>query len=329
MTSTMKWIPALLCLIVTALAEAVTKPAAPTREGSGSDAITFTAPPPGFHLRYTIDGSAPGAKSGPYLAPIHLPAGYKLRVIAVSDDRKQLSDELVVEGAAPAGEKLSSSVVPCTQDRDFPVYDWAKRHASVTSLVKDRKSALIFIGDSITQMFGGEPHDRPQPGKDVWEKYYGARNAANLGFGYDYTENTLWRLQHGELDGAAAKAVVLNIGTNNAGKNTASEIVAGVKASLAEIRRSQPNAKVLLLGIYPRGAKPDATREKLAAVNRELAQLDGKNGVYFLDLTEKLLQPDGTILRETMGDFLHPTARGYEIIAEAIEPTLRRLLEEK
>lgn len=324
----MKLLLSALIFVIGAVAGESAKPAAPAREGSGGEIVTLARPAAGFHLRYTLDGSAPGPKSGPYLAPARVPAGYQMRAVTVSDDRKLISDEIVIEGPAGDGRKLPSSIVPCTQDRDFPIYDWAKRHAQVTALVKERKPALVFIGDSITQMFGGEPHDRPQPGKEVWEKYYGKRNAANLGFGYDFTENTLWRLQHGELDGAAAKLVVLNIGTNNAGKNSAAEIVAGVKACLAEIRRSQPAAKILLLGIYPRGAKPDATREKLAAVNRELAELDGKESVTFLDVTGQLLQPDGTISRETMGDFLHPTARGYEIIAAAIEPTVRRLLGE-
>ena len=325
----MKLLTALLCLTTSvAFAQQPAKPAPPVLEPSDKDVVALAKPPPGFHFRYTIDGSAPGAKSGPYLAPVHLPPGYKLRAITVSEDRKQLSDEITSEKPLLTGTKLSSSVVPCTQDRDFPIYDWAKRHAAVTALVKERKPTLVFIGDSITQMFGGEPHDRPQPGKDVWEKYYGKRNAANLGFGYDFTENTLWRLQNGELDGAAAKVVVLNIGTNNVGKNTPAEIVEGIKAVLAEIRRSQPAANILLLGIYPRGAKPDATREKLTAINRDLAQLDGKDNITFLDVTEKLLQPDGTITREIMADYLHPSARGYEIIAEAIEPTLKRLLGE-
>jgi len=319
---------ALLLPVSIVIAEQSAKPAPPVREGSDGAVVTLTKPAAGFHLRYTLDGSAPGAKSGPYLAPVKVPPGYKVRAVSVSDDRKLVSDEIVAEGPAATDAKLPSSVVPCTQDRDFPIYDWAKRHVAVTALVKERKPALVFIGDSITQMFGGEPHDRPQPGKDVWEKYYGKRNAANLGFGYDFTENTLWRLQHGELDGAAAKVVVLNIGTNNVGKNTPTEIVEGVKSVLAEIRRSQPKAAILLLGIYPRGPKPDATREKLTAINRDLAQLDGKDNITFLDVTAKLLQPEGTITREIMGDFLHPTAHGYEIIAEAIEPTVKKLLGE-
>lgn len=324
----MKLLAALLVVVTTGIAEQPGKPPAPTRSGDNLEVITLSPAARGFHHRYTIDGSAPGAKSGPYLAPVKVPPGYQVRAITVSDDRKQVSDELVAQGLAKSGRNVPSSVVACTQDRDFPIYDWAKRHAAVTALVKERKPALVFIGDSITQMFGGEPHDRSQPGKDVWEKYYGKRNAANLGFGYDFTENTLWRLQHGELDGAAAKLVVLNIGTNNMGKNSAAEIAQGVQAVLGEIRRSQPGASILLLGIYPRGAKPDATREKIAAVNRELAELDGKDRVTFLDVTAKLLQPDGTITKEVMDDYLHPSARGYEIIAEAIEPTVKRLLGE-
>jgi lysophospholipase L1-like esterase len=305
----MKLLSTLLLCVTTVFAEQSSKPAPPVREGTDPAVVTFANPATGFHVRYTLDGSAPGAKSGPYLAPVRVPFFYTVRAVTVSDDRKLTSDEIVIEGGLQKSAKRPSSIVACTQDRDFPIYDWAKRHEAVTALVKERKPTLVFIGDSITQMFGGEPHDRSQPGKDVWERYYGKRNAANLGFGYDFTENTLWRLQNGELDGAAAKAVVLNIGTNNAGKNSSAEIAAGVKACLAEIRRSQPSANVLLLGIYPRGPKPDATREKLAAVNRDLAQLDGKDNITFLDVTDKLLQPDGSITKEIMGDYLHPPRR--------------------
>jgi len=197
---------------------------------------------------------------------------------------------------------LPATLVPCTQDRDWPVYDWAKRHAAVTKIAADRKASLVFIGDSITQMFGGEPHDRGQPGKEVWEKFYAKRSVANLGFGYDYLENTLWRLRHGELDGAKAKVVVMHIGTNNAGKNTPEEIALGVGALLDEIRQRQPQAHVILMAIFPRGPKPD--------------------------IGAKFLRPDGTIAREIMGDYLHPSANGYQIWAEAIEPLLVKLLGE-
>ena len=300
----------------------------PKLERNAAGEITIVAPE-GAHARYTIDGSAPGAKSGPYLAPIRLVTGGRVKAVSVSADRKTVSEPALLEIAAAENVKpLPSSVVPCTQDRDYPIYDWSVRHRQVSARTAATKASLVFIGDSITQMFGGEPRDRGQPGRAVWEKYYGNRNAANLGFGFDFTENTLWRLQHGELDGASAKAVVVNIGTNNIGRNTPEEIFEGVKAILGEVRRSQPAAKVLLLGIYPRSQKPDATRQKVAKTNTLLATLDGKDGVTFQDVTQKLLDPDASISKEVMGDFLHPTQKGYEIIAETIEPTLKKMLGE-
>jgi lysophospholipase L1-like esterase len=230
-----------------------------------------------------------------------------------------------VPGATPQ----PSTLVPCTQDRDWPVYDWARRHAAVSQLARERKPSLVFIGDSITQMFGGEPHDRSQPGKDVWEKYYGRRNVLNLGFGYDFVENTLWRLQHGELEGAAAKVVVIHIGTNNVNRNKPEEIVAGIDAICAEVRKRQPGAKIVLMSVFPRGPKPDGTRTKLDTINKLLAESAAKHSdITLLDIVAKFLGPDGSISKEVMGDFLHPTAKGYEIWAAELEPTLRKLLGE-
>jgi len=297
-----------------------------TRDADGTVTLTGAK---GSMIRYTIDGSDPVPRSGPYLAPIALAQGGVVKARAFSEDRARKSDLAEAKfDALPGAKVLPSTLVTCTQDRDWPVYDWAKRHAAVSALVRERQPKLVFIGDSITQMFGGPPHDRGQPGKDVWEKFYGHRNAANLGFGYDYLENTLWRLQHGELTGAKAAAVVIHIGTNNMGKNTPEEIAIGVKAICDEVHQQQPQAKILLLAILPRGAKPDATREKLNATNQLLAKFDGQNGITFLDVGGRFLQPDGSLPRELMGDYLHPSAKGYEIWAEAMEPTLKRLLEE-
>ena len=301
----------------------------PAAKRDAAGTITLTCPTPGAVIRYSIDGSDPGPKGGPYLAPIELPAGGVVKARAYSEDRKQKGDLFEAKFEAVAGVKpLPVTLVPCTQDRDWPVYDWAKRHAAVTKIAADRKASLVFIGDSITQMFGGEPHDRGQPGKEVWEKFYAKRSVANLGFGYDYLENTLWRLRHGELDGARAKVVVMHIGTNNAGKNTPEEIALGVGALLDEIRQRQPQAHVILMAIFPRGPKPDAMRAKLDTTNKLLAQFASPDRVTFLDIGAKFLRPDGTIAREIMGDYLHPSANGYQIWAEAIEPLLVKLLGE-
>ena len=89
-----------------------------------------------------------------------------------------------------------------------------------------------------------------------------------------------------------------------------------------------PNAKILLLGIFPRGPKPDAMRDKVTAINARLAPLNGKNNITYLDIGKVFLEPDGTISKEIMNDYLHPTAAGYERWAAAMEPTLKTLLSE-
>lgn len=316
-------------LAFTLAAQEPPKLAVPAAKRDAAGTVTLTCATSGVVIRYSIDGSDPGPKGGPYLAPIVLPAGGTLKARAYTEDRKVKSDLFEAKFDAIAGAKaLPATLVPCTQDRDFPIYDWAKRHAAVTKLTAEKQAPLVFIGDSITQMFGGEPHDRSQPGKDVWEKFYAKRNVANLGFGYDYLENTLWRLRHGELDGAKAKVVVMHIGTNNAGKNTPEEIAAGVRALLEEIHQRQSQAHVILMAIFPRGPKPDAMRAKLDTTNKLLAQFAAPGRVTFHDIGAKFLQPDGSITREVMGDFLHPTAKGYEIWAEALEPVLAKLLGE-
>ena len=316
-------------LVSTFLAQEPPKLTVPEAKRDAAGTVTLTCATLGAVIRYSIDGSDPGPKGGPYLAPIVLPAGGTVKARAYSEDRKVKSELFEAKfDALPGAKLLPTTLVPCTQDRDWPTYDWAKRHAAVTKIVADRKASLVFIGDSITQMFGGEPHDRGQPGKDVWEKFYAKRSVANLGFGYDYLENALWRLRHGELDGAKAKVVVMHIGTNNAGKNTPEEIAAGVRALLDEIHQRQPQAHVLLMAIFPRGPKPDAMRAKLDTTNKLLAQFAAPGKVTFLDIGAKFLQPDGTITREIMGDYLHPSAKGYEIWAEAIEPLLVKLLGE-
>jgi lysophospholipase L1-like esterase len=319
-------LPLLACTLA---AQERTPPAKPDAKRDAVGLVTLTCATPGVVIRYSVDGSDPGPKGGPYLAPIVLPAGGTVKARAYTGDRKVKSELFEAKfDALPGAKALPATLVPCTQDRDFPIYDWAKRHAAVTKLTAERKASLVFIGDSITQMFGGEPHDRGQPGKDVWERFYAKRNAANLGFGYDYLENTLWRLRHGELDGARARVVVMHIGTNNAGKNTPEEIAAGVRALLDEIHQRQPQAHIILMAIFPRGPKPDAMRAKLDTTNKLLAHFAAPGRVTFLDIGEKFLQPDGSIAREVMGDYLHPSAKGYEIWAEALEPVLMKLLGE-
>jgi lysophospholipase L1-like esterase len=318
----------LLPLLAAFAASATAELAAPTLSRDPNGGVIITGSASNTIVRYSLDSSDPTAKSGAYLAPILLPAGGSVKARAFSADRKEKSALAEAKyDALPGATNLPSTLVPCTQSRDWPKYDWEQRHAAICALVKELKPQLVFIGDSITHFWGGAPHDKCQRADEVWNKFYGERKALNLGYGWDRTENVIWRLQHGELDGATPKVAVIMIGTNNRDLNTPKDIAAGVRAICAEVRKISPPTKILLLAVFPRGAKPDAGRLKTDELNKLLAQFDGKDGVTFLDIGARFLNADGSISSEIMKDYLHPTEKGYAIWSEAMEPTLRRLLE--
>jgi lysophospholipase L1-like esterase len=305
-------------------AETLLKLAPPQIQRDAGGMVTLT----GENVLYTINEADPIAKSNPYLAPISLPGGGLVKACAFSADRKTMSEIASMNFEPIPGQKpLPSTVVPVTQDRSWPQYDWKKRHELTSAAVKRAKPQILFIGDSITHFFGGEKFDSyALRGQKTWSEFYAPRNAGNLGFGWDKTENVLWRLQHGAVDGIAPKLVVVMIGTNNSGTCEAADIAAGITAIVAELNQKLPQSKILLLGIFPRGEKPGPQREKLAAVNQLFAKLDGTRNVTFLDIGAKFLTADGLITKDIMPDFLHPNEKGYRIWAEAIEATVTRLM---
>ncbi len=133
--------------------------------------------------------------------------------------------------------KTHSAVTP--EPRESTEW-WMPRHQQVLDRVTQGNVDLIMVGDSIT-------HFWERDGKDVWAQYYAPRNAVNMGFGGDWTQHVLWRLDHGEIDGISPKLAVLMIGTNNSNRqdNTAEEIADGIKAICARMRAKLPKTKIL------------------------------------------------------------------------------------
>ena len=219
----------------------------------------------------------------------------------------------------------NTAVVPAP--RTFPT-NWMSLHETFVARAKQGGVDLLFLGDSIT---AGWLWDKG--GVNVWNKYYAPRHAAEFGIGYDRIQNVLWRTEHDELNGLKPKVVVLLIGTNNAGneddgkpRNTTPQIVEGVTALVKEVRGRLPKSKVLLLGLFPRGEKNDPVREQVKEINSQLARLDDGKRVKFLDIGSRFLEADGTLSREIMPDLLHPSERGYQIWAEAMEDTLAGMM---
>jgi lysophospholipase L1-like esterase len=226
---------------------------------------------------------------------------------------------LVAQTNAPEVHQ-NTAIVP------VPRTDWAtNRQALVLQRAKDAPGDydIEFIGDSITE--GWE-----SGGKNVWSDFYGHRKVINFGVGGDRTQHVLWRFEQGQLDGIKAKVAVVMIGTNKSNNkdNTEAEILEGVTAVVQQIRTRQPDAKIILLGIFPRGETFGPQRGKILQVNEALAKLDDGKDIFYMDFGPQLIENDGSISKSIMPDYLHPNAAGYLIWANATEPKLKQLLGE-
>jgi lysophospholipase L1-like esterase len=205
--------------------------------------------------------------------------------------------------------------------------NWVARHEGFVAQAKQGGIDLLFMGDSITDFWRNR-------GSNVWNQYYTPRHAANFGISGDRTQHVLWRMDNGELDGIKPKVVVLMIGTNNTGKerdnktprNTVPETIEGVQAVVGELRARLPDSKILLLAIFPRGTLDDPQRAQVALINTVIARLDDGKMVRYLDIDPKFIEADGTLPRSIMPDLLHPNAHGYQIWADAMEPTLDEMM---
>jgi lysophospholipase L1-like esterase len=195
------------------------------------------------------------------------------------------------------------------------------RHEGFVATAKQSNIDLLLHGDSITDWWLQEAN------KPVFDKYFGRIRTANFAIAGDTTQGVLWGLRNGEGQGFQPRAVMLMIGTNNTGTFTAPEIAEGIGAVVMELRRDFPDAKILLLAIFPRGRPGDPVRDKIAEVNRIVAKLDDQQHVFYLDIGRKFLDDNGVFLPDSFRpDNLHPQAKGYDIWGDAVSAKLAELM---
>jgi lysophospholipase L1-like esterase len=224
---------------------------------------------------------------------------------------------------------VNTAVVPVPRLED-DCYNWWTRHAEVLDSARRIDPEVVLIGDSITHFWAGEPRcSNRLNGPRAWEETFGNRRMLNLGFGWDRTQNVLWRLDHGEFDGLHPKLVILNAGTNNfsgtpnARANSPSEVAEGIVAICDRVRHLSPSTHVLVMGVLPRGHRPDdGFRAPIRALNAILARiLADKPGITYLDIGPRFLSADGSLSSDLMPDGTHPSEKGYSIWGHAIVET--------
>lgn len=219
--------------------------------------------------------------------------------------------------------KMESRTKDKTRDPGiFGDYWWANRFLSRHRLVESVRGQtvdLVMVGDSIIHFW-----EWKHP--DSWRQFCAGRKVLNLGYGGDRTENVIWRLEHGELDGYVAKRVVVMIGTNNnsSEKSDPANVARGVEKIIDLVKARQPGAEIVLHPIFPRGNGPDSTRHAAArkrndrtnALLRDYAAAHPE--IKWIDFNDKLVDASGWVPAEIMKDQIHPTDAGYRFWAEAL-----------
>jgi lysophospholipase L1-like esterase len=196
------------------------------------------------------------------------------------------------------------------------------RHEGFVQRAQQGGIDLLLHGDSITDWWVQNDDNRA-----MFDKYFGGIKTANFAIAGDTTQGVLWGLHNGEGQGFQPKAVMLMIGTNNTGSSSAAEIAEGIGAIVLELRHDFPDAKILLLAIFPRSYPGDPVRDRIAEVNQIIRRLDDQKHVFFLDIGSRFLDDTGHFLPDTFrADLLHPVAKGYDIWGAAVKDKLAELL---
>jgi len=208
-----------------------------------------------------------------------------------------------------------STNIPRTQYRELGGYDWEQRHQKILSLNKKNPPEICVLGNSIINYWAGEPRARYRNGIKSWNYLFSGSVIRNMGFGWDRTENLLWRINHDELDGFNARQILLMIGTNNLAYNNDEEILSGIKLILKSIKYHQPGSKLLMIDILPRRNN----EERIFLLNQKIAQITSLYKVDYVDVSLPLLMSDGKINETLFFDGLHPNEKGYQKISELLK----------
>jgi len=213
---------------------------------------------------------------------------------------------------------VNSALVPNLNPR------FGAKHEANNARAAEGNVDVLFMGDSITDFWRNETGRFA--GKPVLDEYFGDLRIANFGIAGDTTQGVLYRLDNGEGEGFAPRAIMLMIGTNNARANIAGEIGEGVGAVVLSLQSHFPQAKILLLGIFPRSTPDSPFRPQITEINSILSHLHDGERVFYKDIGDVFLAADGTIPADVMSDGLHPGTKGYRLWAEAVNEDLRALL---
>ncbi len=294
--------------------------------GFATIGVAFAQPGPGgMRGGFGRSMQSPPGPPAPVPPEVAIPRPTDEELAKLNTDIKKFVDSSPDKKLKKEFASLITVQMPRENSAIRPAGGGGGQHQAFVNIAKTGDFDIMFLGDSITYLWTvGEGDVSGYPGgKTVYDKYFAGMKIANFGIPGDTTQGVLWRLQNGEGQGHKPKAVMLLIGTNNNG-NTPEEIAEGVGADVLELRKDFPDAKILLMAIFPRGTGPsDSGRRKMEAANKIIARLDDQKHVFFMNINDKFLDANGNLVGFRPSDHLHPVEQGFDIWASSVAPTLK------
>ncbi len=198
---------------------------------------------------------------------------------------------------------------------------WLKLHEARVRTVQANYGPIdvLLVGDSITIQWG-----------ESWGRHFPNLKAVNIGIGGDKTQNVLWRLDHGGVEGVEPAAIVLMIGNNNMFFTPETGIGAaakGIETCVRNLREKFPAATIIAVKILPAHAPGNRFYEDIKKTNAALdpLKLDSDPAVRVLDLWSDFTNADGTIQQALYApDTIHLSPAGYAVYASKLKPLLGR-----
>lgn len=181
---------------------------------------------------------------------------------------------------------------------------------------------VVFFGDSITDNWG-----------HLIGSFFPGENYINRGISGQTTPQMLIRFQQDVVHLHPA-LVILLAGTNDIAGNTGPstpQMILDNFESMAAIAK-QNNIKMVIASVLPATAYPwkpgIQAAEKIRQLNQSLKELCSREGLLYLDYYSAMADEQGAMRPGLSSDGVHPTAKGYEIMAPLAEATIKKALQE-
>lgn len=181
------------------------------------------------------------------------------------------------------------------------------------------KGQIVFIGDSITDMYVLDDHYADLP-----------LACYNRGIGGDTTSGVLNRLDVSVFD-VEPSTVVLMIGTNDInGGLDEKGILERYSKIIDEIYSTLPDVKLYCMSIIPQNSQIEEystinlsdTTERILKINPKIRQIAEEKGAKYLDLFPLLADENNHLISEYSDDGLHLNYKGLSVWTALIKPYL-------